>query len=1085
MKRLWNVLVAVLCGLSLAPGVSRAGWIYDGIPLTTPWSSAAYAAVSPDGASGEIVAFQACYFGVTKVIAQRIDSNGDVLWPSSGIVLGDGNSPAMIPDGAGGAIVAWEIDRGGGLDIYAQRIDADGSPLWAENGVPVCSASGDQSETIICSDASGGAVVAWWDNRGGETALFVQRLDGEGSVLWATDGVAVCTATGEKRHAQMASLGMDGVVIAWEDSRGASVSNIYAQRLDAAGIIQWTTDGVAVCPAASIQQYPRVAPDGASGAIVAWVDMRRWSDIYAQRLNASGAAEWTADGVRVCDSPSYQWMPDILAGGSGGAIVVWSDHRDAAGEDIYAQRLDADGAVQWSSTGVPVCTATGDQMTPSLVTDASGGAIVIWADGRSGEDDVYAQRVNASGNAQWTPDGVAVVTAEGEQASRWIVSDGAGGAIVTWHELGYAGPLHAQRIDDAGSPVWTAGGAALTSGTSRQLEPAMVSNGSGGSIVAWMQMQDGYSYLIGHDIMAQVVSGSGDILGAGEGTTVCAAPGDQAYPTIVSDGSGGAIIAWQDARNGNGDIFAQRMDGSGNILWPEDGILACISGENESSPQIVSDGAGGAIIAWLVLHSGSNDIGAQRVSASGALLWGPSGIVICNAAGDQSGIAMASDGAGGAILAWTDGRNGSYSDLYAQHVNASGVAQWGTNGTAICTSPGDQVSPHVALDAGGWITIVWTDDQRDGAPDIYAQRLNPSGVPQWQANGLPISTDAGAQRAFALLSGGSIGMIIAWVSAPDLMSQLWDIHARCVSPSGAIEWTATAVSGRTNGGNGSCYRACADDAGGVTISWHEYREGSQLDIYAQWIDADGAVRWGTEGSPVSTASGSQWFPCMASDVSGGTILAWQDVRCPTQHIYAQRLSPSGYPIATTLMGYAAHRDGGSIRLEWVLSRIDGDAAFSILRSASPNEEFEELGEIAIAANGLSFSCTDESCRPGVSYRYRVDYRSADGGTRTLFETEDIAVPAVAMTLYQNYPNPFNPITEIRFLVPEAGAVSLAVYDVAGKLVRVLVDARLDAGPHDAIWDGRDEAGHTAATGIYFYRLQAGKETISRKMVLLR
>ncbi|MCX5753017.1 MAG: hypothetical protein NTW97_05145, partial [Candidatus Krumholzibacteria bacterium] len=430
MERLRFVLVAGLFALSLVPGAARAGWMLDGIPLTPPWSSAAYAAVSSDGASGEIVAFQACYLGVMKILVQRIDSNGAVLWPSSGIALGAGSFPAIISDGAGGTIIVWEIDRGYGLDIYAQRIDADGSPLWAENGVPVCSASGDQSQALICPDASGGAVVAWWDNRGGESAIFAQRIDGEGLALWAADGVPVCTVAGEKLRMRIASLGMDGAVIAWEDSRGASFSNIYAQRLDTAGAIQWTADGVAVCPTASAQLLPRVAPDGSGGAIIAWMDTRRWSDIYAQRISASGAAEWTADGVRICDSPSYQWMPDILGDGAGGAIVTWSGGEGDL--DIRAQRLDSDGAVQWSSTGVTVCAATGSQTAPSLVSDGSGEAIVIWADERNGEADVYAQRIDASGIALWTPDGVAIVTAGGEQSSRWIVSDGDAGAIVTW-----------------------------------------------------------------------------------------------------------------------------------------------------------------------------------------------------------------------------------------------------------------------------------------------------------------------------------------------------------------------------------------------------------------------------------------------------------------------------------------------------------------------------------------------------------------------------------------------------------------------------------------------------------------------------
>ena len=86
-----------------------------------------------------------------------------------------------------------------------------------------------------------------------------------------------------------------------------------------------------------------------------------------------------------------------------------------------------------------------------------------------------------------------------------------------------------------------------------------------------------------------------------DGAAVCTASFDQARPTIVSDGAGGAIITWYDGRSHLKypyDIYAQRVDASGNPLWGTNGVAICEASRNELYPAIASDGLGGAIIAW-------------------------------------------------------------------------------------------------------------------------------------------------------------------------------------------------------------------------------------------------------------------------------------------------------------------------------------------------------------------------------------------------------------------------------------------------------------------------------------------------------
>jgi hypothetical protein len=91
----------------------------------------------------------------------------------------------------------------------------------------------------------------------------------------------------------------------------------------------------------------------------------------------------------------------------------------------------------------------------------------------------------------------------------------------------------------------------------------------------------------------------------------------------------------------------------------------------------------------------------------------------------------------------------------------------------------------------------------------------------------------------------------------------------------------------------------------------------------------------------------------------------------------------------------------------------------------------------------------------------------------------------ANRLDQNVPNPFNPTTSIEFSLVEAADVTLRIYNASGQLVRTLVDGHRAANAHTVSWDGRDSRGQTVASGVYFYRLNAGAFVQTRKMVLLK
>ncbi len=452
-------------------------------------------------------------FGPLSLLVLLAAHPARAQWTIDGVAVctatGDQAAPGVISY-AGGATIVWADNRAGDFDIYVQHLDAGGSPQWAADGVVVCSATQDQFDPRIIPDGSGGAIVVWQDQRSGAFDVYAQRINSSGAVLWTTNGVALCTASGSQIYPFITPDGGGGAIVTWTDYRaGFPNTDIYAQRISAAGSVLWTADGVVINALPSTQYFANIATDGASGAIITWMDNRtapNGYDVYAQRVNSVGSVLWASTGVVICAGPGDQQFPEIVADGSGGAIIAWQMDYD----DIYAQRIGALGVVSWTANGVAVCTAPGleaqDGLIGGLVADGSGGAILSWDDTRNGGFDIYAQRMNGVGVAQWVADGVAVCTATGDQQFPTIASDAAGGAVISWEDgRGATFDVYSQRVSTTGAPQWTANGVVL-----------------------------------------------------------CSALGDQSYAAIAGDGYGGAVVVWNDPRSGNRDVYGERVLSNGH-----------------------------------------------------------------------------------------------------------------------------------------------------------------------------------------------------------------------------------------------------------------------------------------------------------------------------------------------------------------------------------------------------------------------------------------------------------------------------------------------------------------------------------------
>jgi len=263
------------------------------------------------------------------------------------------------------------------------------------------------------------------------------------------------------------------------------------------------------------------------------------------------------------------------------------------------------------------------------------------------------------------------------------------------------------------------------------------------------------------------------------------------------------------------------------------------------------------------------------------------------------------------------------------------------------------------------------------------------------------------------------------------------------------------------------------------------------DIFVVKFDPNGNHLWSQRFGD----SDSQYGTGVAADATGNVILTGSfygtvdfgggpltDACNEQADIFVAKFGFGTVP--TLLRGFAAAYKEGGIEVAWVMSEPATGIDFHVLRKSTTDPAYQELHAPDINEQGSSFTFVDAQYEPGLSYVYRVD--ASDSKDRwTLFETEAIETPAASLTIYENIPNPFNPQTTIRYAVPTSGMVSLRVYDVSGRLMRVLVDERRPGGEQTAVWDGRGDSGDAVASGIYFLRLESGGQVETRKTVLLK
>jgi hypothetical protein len=440
---------------------------------------------------------------------------------------------------------------------------------------------------------------------------------------------------------------------------------------------------------------PAVVSDGFGGAIAVYEKYQRAEqqvDLYAQRLDSAGNFLWGEKGLFLLTGykESSSFGDCTILTDNSGIIIAWraKTAKPKTNYITFISRLDFQGNILWTQQA---------RYYTSIVSDGAGGALVL-AQSDTGEGKYNVERIDSGGNFSWGSKRPTITTGALMQIA--MVSDGDGGAFIVWETSIPAfgdNPaqqyIRAQRINPDGKFVWTQPIIVAPNNDETYLESIAITKvNPAGTAFAWRRypqeaLTDNSSperiNLL--DVCVQRLDENDSRVWQANGLPlqIVEIAGLMATPTnprLIDDGSNGVIIIWEDMRNGLASIYAQKLDASGAMLWDPGGVKVCYMslGQSFSFTQIISDGAGGAIVGCQFITTSDKGIIIQKLNADGSVAWQENGVVIIK--GNVSAFNISPDGSGGVLVAWGVG-----ADAFIQLLDANGNPLWGTDGIRLNT----------------------------------------------------------------------------------------------------------------------------------------------------------------------------------------------------------------------------------------------------------------------------------------------------------------------------------------------------------------------------------------------------------------
>lgn len=866
--------------------------------------------------------------------------------------------------------------------------------------------------------------------------------------------------------------------------------------------------------------------DGTNYFLV-WKDNRKILPrrIYGTRVSQEGQV-LDPGGIPI-SSNQTSWLPTSAAVVFGNLVhfVVWTDYLGSR-SGCYGARVSPEGTVLDT---IPILISAWygyDYSLPDVGWDGEN-FLVVWDYRPTYFDslDIYGCRVSPEGAVLDSPPFRVSSDTTKAHSNPAVVSNGVN-SLVAWevilnHWPDFVRAIYGARVAPDGTVLDTTeiviAYYSLEMPDTNLREPDVAFDGAN-YLVTWSRTgQEGC------DIWGARVSPDGTVL---DTTAILISDGtwDQVLPSVGFDGTN-FLVCWEDYRNGpqrrQCDIYGARMKRSGVVLDPG-GIAICTSEKGQRKPSVVFGGTE-YLVSWtdergnLRTYDVDGEIYSARVEPDGSVL-DPGGFPVSSAANDQVSPAAAFDGTN-YLTVWVDSRGGE-ADIYGARLSSTGPSV-DERAFVISDAVGNQVEPQLAFDEENYL-VVW-EDYRDGdypyIADIYGARVADSGV-LLDTNGIGISTAYGHQGKPWIAFGDSLYLVV-WEEILDS----WDLGAyacRVTRAGEVLDPDGILISdfGEPGGPMGG---VAFDGTNFLVLYWSF----SHRDVLGRRVTLSGEV---LDSLPIMVSDPEAYsWPWASLSFDGDNYLAvWTDCRSlwHWNDIYGSRVTSEGVVLDTTDIPISALYDvfeeapsvtfdGSNFVVVWMDYRsgpewymYDPDVYAA---RVSPDGVVLDPDGVPICVDSedqwfplISQGPPDQSLVTCTSFRSQFygSYR-AYGVVLSDSVTGVAEMPRqvrFGWSLGLCHPNPFRHSTTIPFSLPDARYqmpdtrhITLAVYDLAGRLVRTLADELKEAGRYQVKWDGTADSGERVSAGVYFYRLAAcpgrsrgaGDFSSTRKMVVLR
>ncbi len=331
-------------------------------------------------------------------------------------------------------------------------------------------------------------------------------------------------------------------------------------------------------------------------------------------LTNSAFTQWSTDpntNLKICDVTGEQVLPKISLTSDGGCYIAWFDTR-SGNYNVYLQRLDPSGNKMFATDGLLISDNTQNTYIVDwdMMTDNSDNAVIAFSDIRAGGDfKVYAYLISASGTFLWGANGVSLSTAVDMQPNPRITQTTDGYYIFTWPSLSAPSKIAVQKLDAFGNKLYGNDPLYITSGTSEQYTYPIPIQGSNGSYIIGFEGTTGSFPGLTVHLYAQKYSSAGLPQWGSSPVTISNAGGFPFYEitNLISDGNYGVVFVWYDDRDFNNlySTFVQHVDSSGTVLFSPNGVeVSALSTNHHLNPDVVIDPSTYEIYAfWIEQNS--------------------------------------------------------------------------------------------------------------------------------------------------------------------------------------------------------------------------------------------------------------------------------------------------------------------------------------------------------------------------------------------------------------------------------------------------------------------------------------------------